>query len=177
MKYIKLLKKCPDTVVVRVEDKTFDLFSHTFAALSNDENEPLFCVSVANNSFSIDPWKGCPMNCVYCHVQGCYADLQNWSNCYAPQRRSRFTDDEIVAALVQHAWFIPHKSVISIGTSSTEPFLNHDMICSTLAIMKAFINRGFRNPFWLVTKSGFPSELYEAEFYFKEFRFIYIYRF
>lgn len=166
MKNINLLEKRSDTVVVDVEGKTYYLLPNTFATMSKDENNPLFCVSVANNSFSIDPWKGCPMNCAYCHVQGCYADLQNWTNCYAPQRRSRFSDDEIVEALVHHEWFIPHKSVISIGTSSTEPFLEHDMICSTLAIMKAFTDRGLRNPFWIVTKVGFPDESYEE--YFRE---------
>lgn len=164
MRNIKLLSKNEDKVVVGVEGKTYNLLPHTFSALSNDENDPLYCVSVANNSFSIDPWKGCPMNCAYCHVQGCYSDLQNWTNCYMPHRRSRFSDEEIVAALIRHEWFIPHKSVISIGTSSTEPFLDDNMICSTLTIMKSFADRGLRNPFWIVTKAGFPGKAYKDRF-------------
>ena len=164
MRSIKLLEKRSDAVIVGVDGRTYSLLPHTFSALSNDENNPLFCVSVANNSFSVDPWRGCPLDCAYCHVQGCYADLRNWTNCYTPRRRSRFSGEEIVEALIQHKWFIPHKSIISIGTSSTEPFLEHNLINSTLTIMKAFSDRGFRNPFWIVTKVGFPGEQYKEQF-------------
>lgn len=164
MKNIKLVEDRLDTKIVNVEGRTYELLPHTFAALSMDENDPLYCVSVANNSFSIDPWKGCPMNCAYCHVQGCYSDLRNWTNCYSPIKRSRFTEAEIVEALVQHKWFISHKSIISIGTSSTEPFLDDSMIRSTLSVMQAFVDKGYKNPFWIVTKAGFPDEKYAHDF-------------
>ena len=85
MKTIKLIQMNAESVQVDVSGRVFHLLPHTFAALSADPNDPLFCVSVANNSFSIDPWKGCPFNCAYCHVQGCYEDLHNWTNCYKPE--------------------------------------------------------------------------------------------
>lgn len=164
MKRIKLVEDRPDGKSVNADGRTYELLPHTFAALSMEENNPLYCVSVANNSFSIDPWKGCPLNCAYCHVQGCFSDLKNWTNCYYPIRRSRFTEAEIVEALVHHKWFIPHKSIISIGTSSTEPFLDDAMVRSTLSVMQAFVDRGYHNPFWIVTKAGFPDEQYAPDF-------------
>lgn len=164
MKNIKLIEDRPEVKRVNVDGRTYELLPHTFAALSMDENDPLYCVSVANNSFSIDPWKGCPMNCTYCHVQGCFSDLKNWTNCYYPVRRSRFMESDSVDALVRHKWFIPHKSIISIGTSSTEPFLDDAMVRSTLSVMQAFVDKGYKNPFWIVTKAGFPDEKYAPDF-------------
>lgn len=164
MKNIKLLEDRLDVKIVNAEGHTFKLLPYTFATLSTDKNNPLYCVSVANNSFSIDPWKGCPLNCAYCHVQGCYVDLKNWTNCYYPVKRSRFTEKEIVESLVCHKWFIPHRSIISIGTSSTEPFFDDLMIRSTLSVMQAFVDLGYRNPFWIVTKAGFPGEKYITDF-------------
>lgn len=160
MKKVEMIEQNSESVHIKVEGKEYSLLPHTFASISNNKSDPLYCVSVANNSFSIDLWRGCPLNCAYCHVQGCYEDLENWTNCYLPKPRTSFSEGDVVEALVHYKWFVPHKSIISIDTSSTEPFLNDAMIRSTLAIMNAFVSRGYRNPFWIVTKIGFPDEQY-----------------
>lgn len=164
MENIKIINNTGKNVLVNTRYKNYRLLTHTFAALSDNSENPLFCASVANNSFSIDLWRGCPLNCAYCHVQGCYEDLQNWSNCYPPKRRSRFSEDEVAHALMAYTWFFRDKSVVSICTSSTEPFIGSDVIESTLKVMEAFVNQGYKNPFWIVTKAGFPSINYESRF-------------
>ena len=130
----------------------------TYGVLVPDYNHPLSAVSVSNNSLSIDLWKGCSWQCRYCHVQGTLADLSDGQRMgRKPQLRTPFTIDEIINELVKHPFFIPDVTVISIGTASTEPFADGPVANSTFDIMEAFIRRGFRNPFWIVTKANVPK--------------------
>lgn len=141
------------------------LNTFTYASISDQETEPLFCVSVSNNSFSIDLWRGCLLNCAYCHVQGCFYDLidscSGLTMHYAPARRNNSTIQEVVEALVHHPSFIPDYSLISLCTSSTEPFLNEEVTDSTISIMLEFVRRGYKNPFWIVTKMGGIADRWE----------------
>ena len=148
-----------ETEKILIEGQEYILNKHTYAALSNDEKNPLYCVSVSNNSFSIDIWRGCLLDCAYCHVQGCYGDLKEkkrggLSINYKPTRRNKSTIREIVSALIHYEGFIPNYSPVSICTSSTEPFLGDEIIQSTIDIMHEFIKQGMKNPFWIVTKVG-----------------------
>ncbi|MEB4861263.1 radical SAM family protein [Priestia megaterium] len=132
---------------------------YMYAVLIPDRNHPLSCVSVSNNSFSIDLWTGCAFQCSYCHVQGMIEDMQdNGRMPRRPVKRNNFSIDEIVDSLIEHPYFIPNKSIISIGTSSTEPFAKGPVADSTFELMRAFIERGLRNPFWIVTKFGIPGD-------------------
>jgi DNA repair photolyase len=129
-----------------------------YGVLKMDHNSPLCCVSEANNSFSIDYWKGCSFQCGYCHVQGIYEDLdENYKMYKSPIPRSRFTIEEIIDELVKHPYFEKDVSIISIATSSTEPFANEKVTESTLRIMEYFVSKGYKNPFWIVTKAGIPK--------------------
>jgi DNA repair photolyase len=135
----------------------FSLREYTYGALVPDSNHPLSSVSVSNSSLSIDLWVGCAWQCRYCHVQGTFQDLTDKGTMpRKPRRRNSFTVDQILDELVKHPFFVADETIISIGTASTEPFAPA-VSDSTFEIMDAFIRRGFRNPFWIVTKGGVPK--------------------
>lgn len=140
------------------KEKKYTLCEYMYGVLEMDHNNPLCCVSEANNSFSIDYWKGCSYQCAYCHVQGIFEDLnQDYRMYNLPQPRSKFTIEEIIDALIDHPYFEKDNSIISIATSSTEPFATPKVTESTLKIMEYFVELGLKNPFWIVTKAGIPS--------------------
>jgi len=146
---------------IEIEGKSgnkFTLRKNTYGVLVPDVNNPLSCVSVSNDSLSIDLWTGCPWQCRYCHVQGTYNDLRNEGRMLKiPQRRSSFSVKEIIDDLVEHPFFTPNETIISIGTASTEPFSEGPVVESTFEIMFEFIERGLKNPFWIITKGGIPK--------------------
>lgn len=135
----------------------FALREYTYGTLVPDSNHPLSSVSVSNSSLSIDLWVGCAWQCRYCHVQGTHQDLAEQGTMpKKPRRRNQFTVDQILDELVKHPFFIADETIISIGTASTEPFAPA-VADSTFDIMNAFVNRGLRNPLWIVTKGGVPK--------------------
>lgn len=136
----------------------YQFYKFMYGVLVPDTSSPLSCVSVANNSLSIDLWTGCAFQCAYCHVQGIAEDI-DWDTKRMrphPIRRNNFSISEIVDSLVEHPFFEKDKTVISIGTSSTEPFASGKVLGSTIELMKYFIKLGYKNPFWIVTKAGIP---------------------
>ena len=145
---------------VEIEGKNgrkFVLRKNTYGVLVPDVNHPLSCVSVSNDSLSIDLWTGCSWQCRYCHVQGTHSDLRNDGRMLKiPKRRSVFSIKEIIDSLVEHPFFTPNETIISIGTASTEPFVKGPVSESTFDIMFEFIERGLKNPFWIITKAGIP---------------------
>jgi DNA repair photolyase len=147
---------------IRIKGKTtgreFFLRQFTYGVLVPNPNHPLSTVSVSNSSLSIDLWVGCAWQCRYCHVQGTYQDLvDEGAMSKNPRRRNSFSVEQILDELIKHPFFIPDKTVISIGTASTEPFAPGPVTDSTFKIMNAFIKRGLHNPFWIVTKAGIPK--------------------
>ena len=64
------------TVVGENSGKQYRFYKHMYGVLEPDRESPLSCVSVANNSLSIDLWTGCALQCSYCHVQGIYEDIK-----------------------------------------------------------------------------------------------------
>ncbi len=62
----------------------------------------------------------------------------------------------VVRCLVLIPFFIKDQSILSIGTASTEPFAPGPVTESTFAIMQNLVERGLRNPIWIVTKGGVP---------------------
>jgi len=139
--------------------KNFEMRDFTYGVLDSDPHSPLSCVSVANSSLSIDMWKGCAWQCSYCHVQGALQDLNSESLTMPvkPEARARFSVDEVVSALIEHPFFEPNESIISIGTASTEPLARGKVSDSTFEIMERFIEEGYENPFWIVTKAGYQK--------------------
>lgn len=135
----------------------FSLREYTYGALVPDKNHPLSSVSVSNSSLSIDLWVGCAWQCRYCHVQGTHQDLAEQGTMpRRPRRRNSFTIDQIIDELVKHPFFVADETIISIGTASTEPFAPA-ITDNTFEIMNAFVDRGLRNPFWIVSKGGVPK--------------------
>ncbi|KKU50203.1 MAG: hypothetical protein A3F53_00475 [Candidatus Zambryskibacteria bacterium RIFCSPHIGHO2_12_FULL_48_10] len=131
-----------------ISGKDFVVREYTYGVLVPDYNHPLSCVSVANSSLSIDLWVGCKWQCAYCQVQGSKQDLANQGTMpLNPQRRNQATIEEIVDALVDHPFFLPNETVISIGTASTEPLAPGAVTDSTFALMDYFVKKGLKNPF------------------------------
>lgn len=158
-RYIELVNSEPFVSISgHTTGKKMAIREFTYGALVPDRNHPLSLVSVANSSISIDLWKGCRWQCRYCHVQGTNQDLD--SSGKMPRdviRRGPFTVKEVVDALIEHPFFIPDKTIISIGTASTEPFASAEVTESTFQIMRYFLENGWKNPFWIVTKASIPS--------------------
>lgn len=149
-----------DTILVHggKTERDYNLNVRLFGALSGEEENILSCVGVSNNSLSVDLWRGCQWQCRYCHVQGCYADIFELGRLSAtPQRKKRIGEKDIVSAIIAHPFFDPNTTIISISTSSTEPFSCTEVTESTFLIMEAFAWYGLNNPFWIVTKAGFPK--------------------
>ena len=142
------------------KNKTYILNDKPFGVLTPNEDNPLFSVSVSNSSFSIDIWSGCSYGCKYCHVQGIYNYIKDEGRMRTfPALNTKFTIDNIVDNLLNHPFFEKNKTIISIGTGSTEPFGNSFVTKSTIEIMKCFVKRNLKNPFWIVTKAGIPIDI------------------
>jgi len=163
-KNLEIISDDERTITVKNENNEYVLNKNIYAALSHDKNNPLSTISKSSNSFSIDSWRGCPLDCAYCHVQDSYSDLENWSNKYKPVKRSRFSEEQIADALMSYKEFIPNESLISLCTSSTEPFITDDVTDSVLKVMECFVKKGLKNPFWIVTKSGDPPQKFKERF-------------
>lgn len=150
-----------DNLVGNKTGKNYQLTSYMYGCLDPRNNAILSNVSVTGNSLSIDIWTGCPLQCAYCHVQGVREDLNptDWKMRKKPVRRTNYTIDQILSELVEHPLFENDKTILSICTSSTEPFVGDKVIESTISIMEWFANRNMKNPFWIVTKAGVPEQI------------------
>jgi len=140
--------------------RSFNIRELTYGVLDTNPESPLSCVSVTNSSLSIDLWKGCSWQCSYCHAQGSMQDLDK-DTLTMPDRplaRSKFSIKEIVDALKEHPFFEPDQSIISIGSSTTEPLAYKQISESTFEIMECLAEKGYKNPFWVITKAGFPID-------------------
>ena len=157
---VKVANKEP--VCEIIGDKTgrkFELTKYMYGCLDPNPDAKLSSVSITGNSMSIDLWTGCAFQCAYCHVQGVFEDLDSTDKKmrYIPIRRTKFSINEILNELAVHPLFEANTGIISIGTSSTEPFVQGEVLESTLQVMEWFVNQGLKNPFWIVTKAGIPK--------------------
>lgn len=150
-----------DNLVGSKTGKNYQLTSYMYGCLDPRSNAILSNVSVTGNSLSIDIWTGCSLQCAYCHVQGVREDLNpiDWKMRRKPVRRTSHTIDQILSELVKHPLFEKDKTILSICTSSTEPFVGDEVIESTVSIMEWFVKRKMKNPFWIVTKAGIPEKI------------------
>lgn len=146
------------TILAPRSKKEFQLREYTYGVLTQDQNDPISQVSVSNSSLSIDLWKGCSWQCAYCHIQGTLQDLDDSKLVMPnkPGKRSTHSNQEVVEALVSHPFFQARKSILSIGTASTEPFAlkTRDEV---FALMDLLVQKAPGNPIWIVTKAGFPT--------------------
>lgn len=157
-KYIADLSFNNEKIIYK--DKNYYLNEHPFGVLTSDHNNPLYSVSVSNSSLSIDLWSGCAFGCKYCHVQGIYSYIKDEGHMKRkPVLNTKYSIDEILSALFEHPFFEKDITVISIGTGSTEPFGNSEVTQSSIDIMKFFVKKGYKNPFWIVTKAGIPKKI------------------
>lgn len=149
---------------VKVSSLNINLTKEIFGALSQDETNPLSRVSVANSSFSIDPFRGCPAGCAYCTVAGALRDVnindikEDIIVTLPKKPEMLFSGQELALSLISHPAFIPNKSIISIGSGSTESFLPK-VEEQTWAIMNTFLKKKLKNPFWIVTKMGISDDI------------------
>lgn len=161
-KKLELANSVPrDNLVGYKTGKNYQLTSYMYGCLDPRSNAALSNVSATGNSLSIDIWTGCPLQCAYCHVQGVREDLSpvDWKMRKKPMRRTSHTIDQILSELIEHPLFEINNTIISICTSSTEPFIGDEVIESTITIMEWFARRNMKNPFWIVTKVGIPEQI------------------
>jgi len=155
-----------DIKTEKLKEVNLTVYGQMFGALSQDKENPLSRVSQANSSFSLDPSFGCPLGCAYCVAGSNKRDLgKDWINkngqIKLPKKIKRiFSGRVLIKSLHKHPSFIPNKSVISISTGSSEPFLKSNSE-DTWSIMNYLISKKLHNPIWIVTKAGIPVNLNE----------------
>lgn len=128
------------------------IYDQIFGSFSKNSNDPLSRISQANSCISLDPFGGCSLGCVYCYRHNSKRD----TNLDTPTRF--FEDEEIVDALLEHPYFIPDKTIIGINTASTDLFPK--VVDSLFNIVRLVAEKGYKNPFWIVTKKGVPPNTY-----------------
>lgn len=157
-KYLPIVAEKSVATSHPVTGSTFHLLASTYGALSEDPSDPLSAVSVANSSLSIDLWKGCAWQCAYCHVQGTVRNLDDTGRMPKQVTRvSHFSVEEIVKALQSHPFFVANQTILSIGTSSTEPLAQGAVADSTFEVLNVLQQLGLTNPVWIVTKNHVPK--------------------
>ena len=143
-----------ETVIGKTTSKAYQMLTLTYGSLATTKTDPLVCVSHAHTSLSIDLWVGCAFKCAYCHVQGTKQDLINGKMPTTLFKRSKYSIKQILDRL-EASPFYNNEIPLSIGTSSTEPLAKGKVVESTLQIMEEVIKKGWKNPFWIVTKNGY----------------------
>lgn len=144
-----------------------DLYKEMYWSLSDDKNNPFSRISVANSSFSLDPTRWCPLNCAYCVTLSNKRDLnsskieevivdKDYRKLFSKNIEVLFDWDVLVENLNNFEWFIPNKSVISISTWSSDPFLKENQI-QMWKIFWKLIDLWLKNPIWIVTKYWIPA--------------------
>jgi len=151
-----------------------NLLKEKIGALSQNPNNPLSRVCVANSCFSLEPVRGCPVRCAYC-VSGnecrnllidekLYEKSINEINIQKIFPRSievLFSGEILAEAMVSHPAFIKNKSIVSVAAGSSEAFLP-GVEKETWKAMKFLADNGLKNPFWLIVKTGIPDEMIEV---------------
>lgn len=146
-----------------------DLFEEKIGALSQDPENPLSRVCVANSCISLEPVRGCPLECIYCVAGNDCRNLTITKDDYHKPFESLkietifprkpqvlFPGDILTEAMMQHPGFIRDKTVVSMVVGSSEAFLPV-VEKETWSILKTMMEHGLRNPVWIVTKFGIPT--------------------
>ncbi len=142
-------------------------YQEMYWSLSDDSSSPFSRISVANSSFSIDPTKWCPLNCSYCVTLSNNRDLnseklieieknKNYKDLFSKNIKILFEGDILIENLYNFEWFIRDKSIISISTWSSDPFLKENQIQIEKIFLK-LIDLNLKNPIWIVSKYWIPK--------------------
>lgn len=97
---------------------------------------------------TINPVKGCPLDCAYCF-------RFRWHPSEQPQEVVE--PSLAVSHLIKHPIFVPHETPVSVNVSSTDAMLPK-VKPTTFECMRILDESGFRNIFGLITKVGVSPE-------------------
>ncbi len=143
------------------------LLKEKFGALSQDSSSIFSRICIGNSLISLEPYRGCPLGCVYCMANNDLRslDLDRETDDYR-QRILRkpekiFDSADLVKGMIKHPAFIPHKSIIGFCTGSSEFFLP-ELSNNIWDGLKVLMENGLRNPLWIVAKS-FLAAGYEKD--------------
>ncbi|MBI2309383.1 hypothetical protein HYU89_00610 [Candidatus Collierbacteria bacterium] len=159
-----------------------DLLKEKIGALSQNPNNPLSRVCVANSCFSLEPVRGCPLSCAYCIAGNDCRNLIIDENSYhkniteidrgklIPRIPEMLFPGEVLAeTMINHPGFVKDKSIVSVAIGSSEAFLP-GVEQETWAAMKYLADHGYMNPFWFAVKLGITDPLIGR--WLKRFRFL-----
>ncbi len=91
---------------------------------------------------TINPVKGCPLDCAYCFRAA-------WYPSRVPEAATEV--GRAVEELVAHPAFVPHETPLAVNVSSTDAMLPQAKE-STFRAAELLDQRGLRNPFGVITK-------------------------
>lgn len=139
------------------------LLAQKYGALSQDEANIYSRICIVNSCISLEPFIGCPLDCVYCaannDIRSIKKTASNKANLKIRKPELLFSSKELIEALIVHPAFIQDKTVISFCSGSTEVF--HPLVEEDVwAAMEYMITLGLKNPIWLVVKSFLSSKKY-----------------
>ena len=159
-----------------------DLLKEKIGALSQNPNNPLSRVCVANSCFSLEPVRGCPLGCAYCIAGNDCRNLmiderfyhKNIKEIDAAKLIPRipevlFRGEVLAEAMINHPGFIKDKSIVSVAIGSSEAFLP-GVEQETWAAMKYLTDHGYKNPFWFAVKLGIVDPILDK--WLKRFKYL-----
>lgn len=138
-----------------------NLLTQKYGALSQDGENIYSRICIVNSCISLEPFIGCPLDCVYCaannDIQSIRKNANNKMDLKIRKPELLFPSKELIDALIAHPAFIQDKSIISFCSGSTEVF--HPLVEEDIwAAMEYMVSLGLKNPIWLVVKSFLSNQ-------------------
>lgn len=135
-----------------------ELLEQKYGALAQSSESLYSRICVVNSCISLEPFRGCPLDCVYCAANN---DIRSINLCgkniKIKEPELIFHTVDLLKALIIHPAFIKNKSVISFCSGSTEVF-HPNVEDDVWEAMKLMTEIGLKNPIWLVVKSFFSKK-------------------
>lgn len=155
MDYIWPAEDSKDDAITIGRD-SINLLTQKYGALSQDNKNIYSRICIVNSCISLEPFIGCPLDCVYCAANNDIRSIRKTANTKMDLKIRKpellFSSKELIDALIVHPAFIRDKSVISFCSGSTEVF--HPLVEEDIWTgMEYMISLGLKNPIWIVVKS------------------------
>jgi len=127
-------KKMKDPILLQLTSEQYSILHEGLKSV----------VHYRKSGLSVNHIIGCPLDCAYC--------IRHQNNNFdMKQPHQLMSDEEVVNMLVQHRYFIPHKTPLQIFNKATDPFLGA-VRPHTHCMLSLLDNRGLMNHILVITR-------------------------